>query len=159
MTEFVSSDTYEQKLHMLQYETLINKDVLYVILSYDCVCVKPGMAVNCCDKLGKIYYAMWMNTNSAIVYYHGWQTKQNEEVMFDKLSLRNREEIIESHSISISKVKNREQWLPIAVSLENEGFQLNRILGKIVYYPDFEVTRVDRLREMLFSAAASIFEE
>jgi hypothetical protein len=160
MVQFVSFDTYEQKLSIIQTATLIIKEVSQIILTYDCVCVKPGMAVNCVDKFGKIYYAtvLWMNTNSAIVYYHGWKIGHNEEVRFDKISFKNREEVIQSHFYYIFRGKSKEECLSRMITLEKEGFPLNIIIFTM-YYLDFATVEIEIVRQEVIRTASRVWEE
>jgi hypothetical protein len=156
MAIFVSPDTYEQKLHMLQDETLVIKDLAQIILLYDCVCLKPGSEINCTDKYNKIYYStvLCMNNNAAIVYYHGWRVKHIEEVPFDKISLKNREEIIQSHFYLISRGRSEEECLSTIIALETEGYQLNRIISKMP-----ATIAIKTIRQRVIRAASLIFEE
>jgi hypothetical protein len=150
MVDFISFDIYEQKLYIIATETQIIKDVTNLILSYDCVVLKPGSLVNCVDEPGKMYLStvLMTSTNTALVHYNGWNIKYNEEIEFcaeqPRLSMPNRDQVIQSH-FKIIQARNEctiEQYWQIIQSLENEGFCLNRILSSMYVYQPFTLESV-----------------
>jgi hypothetical protein len=134
MVEFVSPDIYEEKLFIIETETLIIKDLSQIILSYDCVCLRPGMRINCRTNFDRLYFAtcLMVTTNSAIVCYDNYNDSI-QEVRFYQIRSRNRNEIIEFHLRHFQREQTtnilKNDLLMLINTLENEGFPLNHVVS------------------------------